>query len=281
MATKSPKCPKCAQMFRPNITESFLAYRKRTNTFTADLSNAPKDSLTHLTETTVKVSNMELGKLGRMLTQMLAKISGPAYWDKLKPGENDALVELPPWSAEYKEALRLFRKTVTNKTMVKIQRVQNAYLYQKYIVRKIQMVSRNNGVVNERLLFHGTRAALPSYIWDGLNAGGFDPRLGKGYYGIGAYFAEKANYSLGYQYVIDVLSFSLSLSLHTHTYTHIYIQVHRSRWRLETNVFSIRSVWALQSLRNHSCTIAKTCARSTKRTSFISWIVRQCSRRTA
>ena len=37
----------------------------------------------------------------------------------------------------------------------------------------------------------GTRAALPSYIWDGLNAGGFDPRLGKGYYGVGAYFAVR------------------------------------------------------------------------------------------
>jgi hypothetical protein len=46
----------------------------------------------------------------------------------------------------------------------------------------------------------GTRAALPSYIWDGLNAGGFDPRLGKGYYGVGAYFAEKASYSLAYEY---------------------------------------------------------------------------------
>ena len=79
--------------------------------------------------------------------------------------------------------------------MVKGERVQNSYLYQKYTVRKIQMVTKNKGVVNERLLFHGafclnrihilnswnenikhtnsgTRAALPGYIWDGLNTGG-------------------------------------------------------------------------------------------------------------
>ena len=109
-------------------------------------------------------------------------------------------MELPSWSEEYKEALRLFRKTVTNKTMVKIERIQNTYLYQKYTVRKIQMVTKNKGIVNERLLFHGTRAARPGFIWDGLNAGGFDPRLGKGYYGIGAYFAEKSSYSLAYEY---------------------------------------------------------------------------------
>ena len=40
--------------------------------------------------------------------------------------------------------------------MVKIERIQNSYLYQKYTVRKIQMVTKNKGVVNERLLFHGT-----------------------------------------------------------------------------------------------------------------------------
>lgn len=34
----------------------------------------------------------------------------------------------------------------------------------------------------------------------GLNACGFDPRFGKGFYGTGAYFAEKASYSNNYAY---------------------------------------------------------------------------------
>lgn len=33
-------------------------------------------------------------------------------------------------------------------------------------------------------------------IWKGQNASGFDPRLGAGYYGVGAYFAQSASYSV-------------------------------------------------------------------------------------
>ena len=59
----------------------------------------------------------------------------------------------------------------------------------------MMMLSSGKSYVNEMLLFHGTRNTPPSKIWDGLNACGFDPRLGSGYYGKGAYFAQNCQYS--------------------------------------------------------------------------------------
>ena len=85
------------------------------------------------------------------------------------------------------------------------------------------MHKNNDAVLNEYLLFHGTRSKWiisltslsstikkslqhhtgthPEKIYNGLNAAGFDPRLGGGYYGQGAYFAEELKYSYnGYSY---------------------------------------------------------------------------------
>ena len=78
-----------------------MSHARRLNLYVPSIKNAPQQKITHLSENTVNVSTMEIGKLGQLLTQMMCKTSGPAYWDKLKAGENDALVELPTWSAEY------------------------------------------------------------------------------------------------------------------------------------------------------------------------------------
>lgn len=187
-------CPVCKVPFKVEKTVNVAQYAQDHRLQSASFSTKKLEE--------VHVGNsMELGELGQVLTNLLAGMgSGPKTWDTMRPGQNDALVELPSWCDEYKEANRLFRKSVTNKTMVKIERVQNSFLYRRYIMCKMKILSKNGGLLNERLLFHGTRATKPGYIWDGLNAGGFDPRLGKGYYGIGAYFAEKASYSLAYQY---------------------------------------------------------------------------------
>jgi len=138
-----------------------------------------------------------MAELGKQLLACMTQLKGPPHWTPLKSGETDALVDVAMGSPEYNEASKLFRRTLT-KTITRIQRVQNFYLWQRYLTRKMAMVKKNGGMINEMLLFHGTRTAKPSYIWDGMNATGFDPRLGKGYYGVGAYFAEKAKYSHAY-----------------------------------------------------------------------------------
>ena len=110
-------------------------------------------------------------------------------------------VQLSEKSKEYAEALRHFEKTVKGKKILKIERCQNVYLWQQYTARKMMMTKRNQGQINERVLFHGSRTVDPDKICRGKTGAGFDPRLGSGYYGTGAYFAEKASYSVnGYSH---------------------------------------------------------------------------------
>jgi len=153
-------------------------------------------------KTVKQQSKEDIGKLGQMFVTMMTTGAGPDFWDPFPAGNKTGsmLVTLNPSSVEYRDALRHFRKTCS-KQMIKIERVQNRYLWQEYLSTKMSMCAKNNGIVNERVLFHGTRSAKPEFIWKGKNASGFDPRLGKGYYGIGAYFALKASYSVrGYSY---------------------------------------------------------------------------------
>ena len=129
-----------------------------------------------------------------MFVQMMTKGTGPSHWSPM--GSDSAiLVKLDPKSDEYRDALFHFRKS-SNKRMVKIERVQNRYLWQEFLSTKMQIAAKNKGEVNQRVLFHGTRNTIPNKIWEGKNASGFDPRLGRGYYGVGAYFAQLAKYSV-------------------------------------------------------------------------------------
>ena len=58
---------------------------------------------------------------------------------------------------------------------------------------------KNNNVINEKLLFHGTRGVPPEQIYKSEK--GFDFRFAnKGLWGEGTYFAVNASYSNGYAY---------------------------------------------------------------------------------
>ena len=139
-------------------------------------------------------SKDDIGKLGQMFVQMMTKGTGPPHWSPMG-SDHAILVKLDPKSNEYRDALFHFRKS-SNKRMVKIERVQNRYLWQEFLSTKMQIAAKNKGEVNQRVLFHGTRNTIPNKIWEGKNASGFDPRLGRGYYGVGAYFAQLAKYSV-------------------------------------------------------------------------------------
>eukprot|EP00940_MAST-03C_sp_MAST-3C-sp2_P003410 g3410.t1 len=99
----------------------------------------------------------------------------------------------------YKEIATRFASTLGGKKIHRISRIQNRYLFQRF-ERAKRLIERNNTSkqADVKELFHGTRNTDPKLIYYGKNSAGFDPHLGKGYYGTGAYFAEKAAYSHSY-----------------------------------------------------------------------------------
>ena len=90
-------------------------------------------------------------------------------------------------------------ETMPNVTIRKIKRIQNSWLWQKYVHHKKMLHQKNNGQINEKDLFHGTRGNDPKNIYDGEE--GFDMRYSaKGMWGQANYFAVNASYSDRYTY---------------------------------------------------------------------------------
>ncbi|XP_025232354.1 poly [ADP-ribose] polymerase 15 isoform X2 [Theropithecus gelada] len=104
------------------------------------------------------------------------------------------MVQLDPGQPEYNTIKDKFTQTCSSYTIEKIERIQNAFLWQSYQVKKRQMDIKNDDTNNERLLFHGTDADSVPYV----NQYGFNRSYaGKNavFYGKGTYFAVDASYS--------------------------------------------------------------------------------------
>ncbi|XP_062860331.1 protein mono-ADP-ribosyltransferase PARP12-like [Trichomycterus rosablanca] len=120
----------------------------------------------------------------------------PAHWDKgALPSYSYKLVSLSRAESDYQKVEKLFKMTMPNYTIVKMQRNQNVSLWKVFQWQKEQMKVRNGGAeVNEKLLFHGTNQSLIDPICEQ----NFDWRIcGKHgtSYGKGSYFATDASYS--------------------------------------------------------------------------------------
>ncbi|KAM6909003.1 protein mono-ADP-ribosyltransferase PARP15-like [Xenentodon cancila] len=125
----------------------------------------------------------------------LEDFSLPLYWDAMAPGEHLKQVLVDPCSAEYRSVLEAFRKTA-NKTVVKIERLQNVHLRHVYEMQKKHMSEKNRqeGGAGERLLYHGTS----QNNYNSIKTKGFNRSFsGKNatVYGLGTYFAVDAGYS--------------------------------------------------------------------------------------
>ncbi|KAM3590232.1 uncharacterized protein V6R79_006267 [Siganus canaliculatus] len=106
-------------------------------------------------------------------------------------------IELNPNSSEYKRVAQGFHKTAQN-NIVKIERVQNYYLWHAYSLRKQEIRDKNGPAhVGEMSLYHGTSAKACNCIerdkFDRGHAGEHAALYGKG-----VYFAVNANYSVRY-----------------------------------------------------------------------------------
>ena len=124
----------------------------------------------------------------------------PPEWDVMSMMDQVKIVDLEPDSTEYAHVCFMFCLTLlTEEYIIKIQRVQNKPLWERYLQTKRELHKKNAGDTNEKELFHGTRDKPPQVICE--SAEGFDMRLSSdGMWGRANYFAVNASYSDSYAY---------------------------------------------------------------------------------
>ncbi|MCI4378946.1 hypothetical protein PGIGA_G00222070 [Pangasianodon gigas] len=123
----------------------------------------------------------------------------PETWVPMNPDQDFMQVPVSREDRSYRTVYNLFHKTVseTKFRILKILRVQNPFLWEKYKRKKEYMsrrMSEAERLLNERHLFHGTSQD----VVEGICKHNFDPRVcGKHatMFGQGSYFARRAAYS--------------------------------------------------------------------------------------
>ncbi|KAK1162518.1 protein mono-ADP-ribosyltransferase TIPARP-like [Acipenser oxyrinchus oxyrinchus] len=123
----------------------------------------------------------------------------PETWISMDSFQDFMQVPLSKEDKSYRTVYSLFHKTVseTKFKIMKITRVQNPFLWEKYKRKKEYMsrkLSEMDHMINERHLFHGTSQD----VVDGICKHNFDPRVSGKHatmFGQGSYFARKAIYS--------------------------------------------------------------------------------------
>ncbi|XP_013401660.1 poly [ADP-ribose] polymerase 14 isoform X2 [Lingula anatina] len=125
------------------------------------------------------------------------EIDLPSTWTTVPKDTSYIAVDLNPSDQEYTSVDQLLRQTIggTLKQIIKVQRIQNPSMFQKYSVQKAHMeATAKAGTIVERVLWHGTSEdTLPS-----INKYGFNRSYcGKNatVFGNGVYFAVNASYS--------------------------------------------------------------------------------------
>lgn len=102
-------------------------------------------------------------------------------------------------SGEWLDIVKRIRATLQGARIYSLHRIQNKWLWDAYMQSKKRLSIKNRDMVNERLLFHGTRNNPPEKIYKSEK--GFDFRFaGQGLWGEGTYFAVNASYSHNYAY---------------------------------------------------------------------------------
>ncbi|XP_066579850.1 protein mono-ADP-ribosyltransferase PARP12-like [Amia ocellicauda] len=130
--------------------------------------------------------------------------SFPIHWDKgVLPEFGYMRIAVTNTKDEFKTVETAFRKTMNTNQIHKIERIQNPSLWKVFQWQKEQMEKSKEGKeVDERFLFHGTKAELIDPICEQ----NFDWRIcgvNGTSYGKGSYFARDASYSNKYSKVKD------------------------------------------------------------------------------
>ena len=103
------------------------------------------------------------------------------------------LHECAPNSSAWKHCAQLLDKQ-SRPRLANVREVVNPYLWRSFQATRVNLRQKNFGKDGTRWLFHGTSTYPPQRLC--LGQTGFDPRVASpGFYGEGAYFAEKSEYS--------------------------------------------------------------------------------------
>ena len=123
----------------------------------------------------------------------------PIHWTPQAPNELCKLVVLQPTSQEYNEVVNRLRSTLPAASIIKVERIQNHWLWTRYQQDKQRIVRKVGGEANEMIVYHGTSDNSPSLIYKGEH--GFESRLSSsGMWGKASYFAVNASYSNSYAF---------------------------------------------------------------------------------
>ena len=88
----------------------------------------------------------------------------PSVWERQK--KNTELFVVANGSVEYSSIVSKFMLTMTNATILTVQRIQNQFLWEKFIHHKCMIELKNGLEANEMELFHGTSDTFPEQIYD-------------------------------------------------------------------------------------------------------------------
>ncbi len=123
-------------------------------------------------------------------------VATPPEWQD--QDRNTQVFPVPQGSPEWSKVEQRFTATLARR-IVSVSRIQNRWLWEAYCMHKRRLHIKNDGNVNEKELFHGTRNNNPKDIYEGEN--GFDMRYSnQGMWGTANYFAVNASYSNSYSF---------------------------------------------------------------------------------
>ena len=123
----------------------------------------------------------------------------PPEWQKPQ-SKTTELFNLPQGTPEWNQVVQKFQQTMPQARITSVQRIQNTWLWERYVQHRKRLHLKNSGMVNEMELFHGTRNNDPKLIYEGED--GFDMRYSaQGMWGVANYFAVNASYSHNYAHV--------------------------------------------------------------------------------
>ncbi len=145
------------------------------------------------------VKSAIISNLENAPTDIATSVECPKEWQKQK--ETVKVFPVQSGSGEWHTVAAQFNLTMSASTIVSIERLQNKYVWQKYAQHRSMLHEKNKGMVNEKKLFHGTRANEPKEIYGSDE--GFDMRFcTRGMWGQANYFAVNASYSDTYSYSV-------------------------------------------------------------------------------
>ena len=126
-----------------------------------------------------------------------ADIGYPIEWEAQT--STSQLFKLDRYSQERIRITSKFQETMPDADIISVQRIQNKWLWGRYSQHKERIHEKNDGVVNEIELWHGSRKSSSDNIYNSEE--GFDMRFSsEGLWGQANYFAEKASYSDKYAF---------------------------------------------------------------------------------